>query len=533
MLETMKKNNLYLWLITLLGLITSCSQDEPANVLQTNNPGSRVSLTASLPADFAKVETRTVPSAPANHQLRCVLEVWDEDLTVLKVRQEMCTTGTSDLTFEFELTNSGNYKALLWADYMDATASSSPVTIAGLNSVAHYPDKYYTTDGSTGLQAVEMKQGSTTPEDCDAFYASKNFTKEASALNDLKVTLTRPLTKLTIAEKDATNFGYFNSMNITFSVPSLLNVATGTVSGSKNWEVKGNANEFDNGKDITIKSSSCKTIFSQYFFAEADGTIGEITMEFTATTASGKKLKTITLPAGIPAKRNYCVNAAGSLLVIEDEPSTVTKITVDIDKDWTSEQEDTDVDPKVGDCYYSDNTWSTTIDKSKTAIGVVYWIDPTNKIKGKIMAKDYVTAQVWGPVGVDESAVGAIGQSIRNETDGSLGTQKLLTQYGSNADFKTKYEVFNQAYEANGSDNSPWYIPSKNELAELYTIYTNNNKILDNTLTSIGGRAFKLNTHWSSTENDANTAFTIAFDDGTLSSRTKSNNQSVRCIRAF
>ena len=78
MLETMKKNNLYLWLITLLGLITSCSQDEPANVLQTNNPGSRVSLTASLPADFAKVETRTVPSAPANHQLRCVLEVWDE-----------------------------------------------------------------------------------------------------------------------------------------------------------------------------------------------------------------------------------------------------------------------------------------------------------------------------------------------------------------------------------------------------------------------------------------------------------------------
>ncbi len=69
----MKKYHLYLWLVALVGLMTSCSQDE-TDALQTATDANRVTLTASLPADFVQIGTRALPSAK-NHQLRCILEV--------------------------------------------------------------------------------------------------------------------------------------------------------------------------------------------------------------------------------------------------------------------------------------------------------------------------------------------------------------------------------------------------------------------------------------------------------------------------
>ena len=47
----MKKYHLYLWIIALVGLMTSCSQDE-TDALPTDTNANRVTLTASLPADF-------------------------------------------------------------------------------------------------------------------------------------------------------------------------------------------------------------------------------------------------------------------------------------------------------------------------------------------------------------------------------------------------------------------------------------------------------------------------------------------------
>lgn len=53
----MKKYHLYLWLVALVGLMTSCSQDE-TDALQTATDANRVTLTASLPADFVQIGTR-------------------------------------------------------------------------------------------------------------------------------------------------------------------------------------------------------------------------------------------------------------------------------------------------------------------------------------------------------------------------------------------------------------------------------------------------------------------------------------------
>ena len=149
----MKKYRFYLWLIALAGLITSCSQDE-ADTL-TAGESNRVSFTASLPADFAQPGTRALPTPPNDYagnsyKLRCILEVWSKDLSTLIVRkEEVPTTGDTDIKFEFELANPADYKALFWADYITPTANETSQTTP--NSYTHYRDNCYTTNGTDGL----------------------------------------------------------------------------------------------------------------------------------------------------------------------------------------------------------------------------------------------------------------------------------------------------------------------------------------------------------------------------------------------
>lgn len=346
----MKKYTLYLWLIALVGLITSCSKDDTADTLQTDEPGNRVSLTAALPADFATPGTRALPTALDGYKLRCILEVWDKDLTTLKVRKEVCPdAGAGNLTFSFELADPGEYKALLWADYIDSDASTSSVTIAGLDGVAHYPDLFYKTNGDTGLRAVKNNTGGISAAN-DAFCAAEGFTKAAAALKDLTVTLSRPLTRLTLAEKDAENFAILERIKLTYSVPDCLNVATGEVSESKEFNADSKqAGAYGSGKDITINGIACKTLYTAYFFAAPDGTMGEIKLECGTTDESGKTFRAVTIPAGIPARRNYCVNAAGHLLIPEDAPSPAVQMTVDVNSNWTLPDEEVEIPELVWD----------------------------------------------------------------------------------------------------------------------------------------------------------------------------------------
>ena len=174
----MKKYHLYLWIIALVGLMTSCSQDE-TDALPTDTNANRVTLTASLPADFVQPQrkSRALPAAPTDHKLRCILEVWDtEDTPALKIRQEICpSAGDAEIDFSFDLATAGTYKALLWADYIPANQEKSSQEIAGLAGVDSYGNKYYTT--TNGLKEVEISITLPIyPEEGDAFYASAEFT---------------------------------------------------------------------------------------------------------------------------------------------------------------------------------------------------------------------------------------------------------------------------------------------------------------------------------------------------------------------
>lgn len=361
----MKKYHLYLWFIALVGLMTSCSRNETDALQNENN--KMVRITASLPADFAQTNPQsraTLPEAPDDqHKLRCILEIWDKELTTLKVRKEVCPDAVAEkIDFTFELDN-GEYRALLWADYVSKSANAVETTIAGLSGVEHYADKYYTTNNATGLQQVQASRMSSNFEHQEAFLAASSFTKEATALKDLTATLTRAVAKLTIAEKNATNFAYCKSVKFEYKVPFTLDVSTGNISETTSTRSTYASGSAGFGEDITINNTPCKVLFSNYILANTDGTLPEIKLEFTAKAESGKVLNTVTIPAGIPLKRNHRINAAGTLILAQDAPSKAVNMSVDINSEWKT----TDVEHNIISVW--DGTYPASVEEAKTWMG--------------------------------------------------------------------------------------------------------------------------------------------------------------------
>lgn len=361
----MKKYHLYLWFIALVGLMTSCSRNETDALQNENN--KMVRITASLPADFAQTNPQsraTLPEAPDDqHKLRCILEIWDKELNTLKVRKEVCPDAAAEkIDFTFELDN-GEYRALLWADYVSKSANAVETTIAGLSGVEHYDDEYYTTKNATGLQQVQAQHMSSNFEKQEAFFAASSFTKEATALKDLTATLTRAVAKLTIAEKNATNFAYCQSVNAKYKIPSILDVSTGNVSGTSAIVNTYASGSVGFGEDININNTPCKVLFSNYILANTDGTLPEIELKFTAKAESGKVLNMVTIPAGIPLKRNHRINAAGTLILAQDAPSKAVNMSVDINSEWKT----TDVEHNIISVW--DGTYPASVEEAKTWMG--------------------------------------------------------------------------------------------------------------------------------------------------------------------
>lgn len=537
----MKNYHLYLWIIALVGLMTACSQDE-TDALQTDTNANRVTLTASLPADFVQPQpqSRTLPAAPADHKLRCILEVWDTEATPsLKIRQEICpNTGDTEIDFSFELATTGKYKALLWADYIPTNQGTSTKEIAGLAGVSSYGDKYYTT--TKGLKAVEISNS--IPQDSeagDAFCASVEFTKSNEALTIPTFSLTRPLMKLTIAEKNAERFASCNQVIVRFNTLYQFDVATGNATGTADYNVGATNGTRNYGNDITIGGKTCKTLICLYVFANAaDGTMGDIKLEFTSS-EQGKSLPTVTIPAGIPLKRNYRVNTAGNLI---GEPSSSTvNMTVDINSDWTTPDEEYDADKaKVGDYYYEDGTWSTAYDNQKTCIGIVFKVNAGGK-SGKIVGLNEPPANwsgtndagklLWGPTVSGEPMIGA--------NDLYDGLKNIAAIKEASSDF-SNYDAFRwvDAQNPEGTNylegaKGVWYLPAREEFKALYEAYNADKSNFNSKLTSASGTVITDEDYNCSTEASQTNCYVCTFADGNTKQSLKTNACYIRCIRNF
>ena len=441
----MKKYHLYLWLIALVGLFAACSQDE-TDALQTANESNRVTLTASLPDDFAQIGTRALPTANG-HKLRCILEIWTKDVTpVLKQRIEKTDLSGDNVTFDFTL-DQGEYNCLFWADFIATNATEHTDAQIGSVTYTHYDDKYYiTNDATNGLKAVLINTSNYAfnTDARDAFFGVYPLTKGAAAVTNPPIpALTRPFAKLTIKEKNTTNYGYCTGLTAKYWIPTMFNVLD---------KVVGNATV-----EVTCdsKSSDSPILFSDYIFTDVTSTLGAIELSFSGS----KVFQPVTIPAGIPLKRNYKTNASGNLISEKPAPTNGVKLTVTMDAEWATSEDDVVLDAKVGDYFYIDGTWSTDLDGGNTCIGVIFQVNADGR-SGKIVSLNEVSGLAWATAGTTYVT------QATNANDPADGTKNMATIKNLDPDY-SDFPAF-QWCANKGEGGLTWYLPATYELQDLY-----------------------------------------------------------------
>lgn len=340
-MKSMKKYHLYIWFIALVGLITSCSQDEAAG--PKNEASNRVRIGASI--DQA-VQTRAASvTIPENHKLRYVLEVWSTgNVPTLICKYEKIAKDATAVEFTFDLTEAKDYKALLWADFVPDSETGTPVTTP--NAYTHYADHYYVTNSADGLKAVTLaKKGADyviNDDARDAFFACLPFEKGTGAFAD-NVELKRPFGQINVIEKNTALRDNVASMTLTYKVPQTFSVETGATTGTV--DVNPTVNTLP-----TADGDRKANLFYDFIFAPATGqtTLGEIKLTFTDNDQA-TNLNDFTIPANMPVKRNKRTNISGSILHTSTVPSTSAKLSVTVSDGWTGEAENEEIPELVWD----------------------------------------------------------------------------------------------------------------------------------------------------------------------------------------
>ena len=131
------RNLLQFVMFLCMGLIAvACSNEE---ITDSSGPTvSSVQISATLPQETPL--TRALPIM---------------DTPTLKHRQEITALkGEASFVFDFELTETGNYDCLMWADYVAENAKTQNLELDGYTYM-HYEDRFYST--TQNLKQVTIK----------------------------------------------------------------------------------------------------------------------------------------------------------------------------------------------------------------------------------------------------------------------------------------------------------------------------------------------------------------------------------------
>ena len=521
----MKKYHLYLWIVALVGLMTACSQDEAAGP-QTYEPTS-VTLSASVDRN---IQTRAI-TMPSGYKLRYILEVWTTgESPVLKLRKEELKEDFSGVDFTFDLTDAGDYNALLWADFIQAQITTpTKQTISGFEC-DHYKDlNYKTTDNLKNI--IRTPAGNIPTLHNDAFCACHPISKKTGAYSG-NVQLVRPFGQINIIEKNADALAKVSQTKAVFNVPKGYNVENGMPTSETEEATKTAA-----FYPLSSSKNDCTAnLFYDYIFAPSTGqtTLGEIKLTFISSDET-LQIGDFTIPANMPVERNKRTNISGHIVSVSDAPSNSAKLSVTVSDGWSTDLIEKDAD--VGNYYYEDGTWSTIFNDQKKCIGIVYEVNAGGR-SGKIVGLTQINSIDKKPWSTENIVTGAT-----NTTDGRVNMTtiaELITNSGGSKSWDT-YPAFKWVTEQNNNTgnwdaaNDKWYIPAIDELSAFYTTYNTYGKDNFNAkITTAGGTVFYNTSYYSSSTESSNTQYYhTQFNNGNTGTQDKINNNVVRCIRKF
>lgn len=188
---------------------------------------------------------------------------------------------------------------------------------------------------------------------------------------------------------------------------------------------------------------------------------------------------------------------------------------------------------EIGNFYYSDNTQTKILDKTKSCVGIVFWVDPSNNQKGKVVSLDEQEL-AWSDklelTGVKNNTNGRANMYQLNQFV-NASTNSVWDDYPA---FNWVATVKNKRAVGGWAETDMWYLPAQGDLVILFGSNGSTMITVNTSLNSVQGAvALTPSLYCSSTEaNDTNAIF-VSFASGVSQDIFKVSAEKVRAIAAF
>lgn len=185
------------------------------------------------------------------------------------------------------------------------------------------------------------------------------------------------------------------------------------------------------------------------------GETGTLSASITPTDAANKAVTWSSNDTSVAS-----VSDAGLVTALKKGTATITVTSVDNNtKQATCALTVNAPTAVAGNFFYSDKTYSSTFDSTKNCIGIVFWVDPTDATKGKIVSLDQTADPIhW--------STETITTNINNETDGAVNTRNMLA-LGTYTPEKYPSFAWCIAKNTPATAGISWYLPANQELRQL------------------------------------------------------------------
>lgn len=192
---------------------------------------------------------------------------------------------------------------------------------------------------------------------------------------------------------------------------------------------------------------------------------------------------------------------------------------VDVTFKVTSKQSSL-IRPQIGDFVYSDKTWSTELDSTKTCVGVI------TDVRSKdfdFIGLENLTASFWtNSLGIIPNVVTETNESLALcDFAGKTNSQNIILAKPTESTAAHKCA----AYSTEGFGAGSWFLPSCGQwgVAQLNRV-----KIDTSISATIGSDPLSSGSYWTSTQYNSNDAWIFGWVNGTKRGTTKSNSNTVR-----